>query len=321
MNNQLIDEAADRLSRRHSPATPITSDLRVSFEFFPPATAAGSKNLEASATALAGFNPSFVSVTYGAGGSSQDTTFAALDQLSSIPDLPVAGHLTCVSACRDTIGGVIDDYQARGVKHIVALRGDAPDGIDDGCLNGVHPDGYRDAADLVAGIRARPDADDIEISVGAYPEVHPKAASAKADMDSLKRKIDAGADRALTQFFFNADVFLRFLDDARAAGITAPIVPGIMPVTNFAGICRFSKRCGTEVPTWMHQLFDGLDDTPDIRDLVAATVAAEQCKRLVEHGVRDFHFYTMNKPNLTAATCRILGLSPTTVASAEAKAS
>ena len=322
MTNDLINEAAQRLSRRTSAATPITSDLRVSFEFFPPASSAGSANLAASAEALAAFDPTFVSVTYGAGGSSQDTTFAALDQLSEIPGLPVAGHLTCVSACRNTIGDVIDSYRSRGLKHIVALRGDAPENANDGCVDGVHPDGYCDAADLVAGIRSRPDADEIEISVGAYPEVHPKAASAEADMDSLKRKIDAGADRAITQFFFDADVFLRFLDDARAAGITAPIVPGIMPVTNFAGICRFSERCGTTVPTWMHDLFNGLDDTPEIRELVAATVAAEQCKRLVEHGVRDFHFYTMNKPNLTAATCRILGISPAAPASSpEVKAS
>jgi len=321
MTDQLINEAADRLSRRSSAATPITSDLRVSFEFFPPTTPAGSKNLANSAQALAAFDPTFVSVTYGAGGSSQDTTFAALDQLSEIPGLAVAGHLTCVSACRDTIGDVIDSYRSRGLEHIVALRGDAPDEANDGCIDGVHPNGYCDAADLVAGIRSRPDADEIEISVGAYPEVHPKAASAKADMDSLKRKIDAGADRAITQFFFDADVFLRFLDDARTAGITVPIVPGIMPVTNFAGICRFSERCGTTVPTWMHELFNGLDDTPEIRELVAATVAAEQCKRLVEHGVRDFHFYTMNKPNLTAATCRILGISPTEATTVEAKAS
>lgn len=321
MNDSLIKEAAERLSRRTSAATPIASELRVSFEFFPPASPAGSKNLETSATVLAPFDPTFVSVTYGAGGSGQDTTFAALDQLTAIPGLPVAGHLTCVSACRDTIGGVIDSYRKRGLKHIVALRGDAPDHDVDGCVNGVHPNGYTDAADLVAGIRSRPDADDIEISVGAYPEVHPKAASAKADMDSLKRKIDAGADRAITQFFFDSDLFLRFLDDARAAGITAPIVPGIMPVTNFAGICRFSERCGTTVPEWMHGLFDGLDESPEIRELVAATVAAEQCKRLMEHGVRDLHFYTMNKPNLTAATCRILGITPAPSAISQTRAS
>lgn len=321
MTDQLIEEAAERLHRRTGSATLIATDLRASFEFFPPATPVGSKTLEASAAVLAPFDPTFVSVTYGAGGSSQDKTFAALDQLSAIPGLPVAGHLTCVSASRDTIDGVIDSYRTNGLKHIVALRGDAPADEIDGCADGVHPNGYSDAAELVAGIRSRADADEIEISVGAYPEVHPKAASAKADMDNLKRKIDAGADRAITQFFFDADVFLRFLEEARAAGITAPIVPGIMPVTNFAGICRFSERCGTTVPSWMHDLFDGLDEAPQIRELVAATVAAEQCKRLVEHGVHDFHFYTMNKSNLTAATCRILGISPAPATTAEVKAS
>ena len=174
MTNDLINEAAQRLSRRTSAATPITSDLRVSFEFFPPASSAGSATLAASAEALAAFDPTFVSVTYGAGGSSQDTTFAALDQLSEIPGLPVAGHLTCVSACRNTIGDVIDSYRSRGLKHIVALRGDAPENANDGCVDGVHPDGYCDAADLVAGIRSRPDADEIEISVGAYPRSTPR---------------------------------------------------------------------------------------------------------------------------------------------------
>ncbi len=321
MTDRLIDEAAERLDRRIGTATPITDDLRVSFEFFPPATPAGSQTLEESIAALAPFDPTFVSVTYGAGGSSQDRTFAALDQLKAVRGLPVAGHLTCVSAARSTIDGVVDNYREKGVSHIVALRGDAPANTDDGPVDGVHPDGYRDATELVAGIRRRLDADEIEISVGAYPEGHPKAASASADMDNLKRKIDAGADRALTQFFFDADVFLRFLDGARKAGITAPIVPGIMPVTNFAAICRFSDRCGTTVPAWMHELFDGLDEAPEIRELVAATVAAEQCKRLVEHGVRDFHFYTMNKPNLTAATCRILGISPRPSTLAEVRAS
>ena len=243
------------------------------------------------------------------------------DMLAGSTSLPVAGHLTCVAADKDCIDSVVDGYLARGVDRIVALRGDAPaDAV--GCdSDGSHPDGYRDAADLVAGIRRRPDADKIDISVAAYPEVHPKAQSAKADMDNLKRKLDAGADRALTQFFFDTEVFLRFLDDARTAGITAPIVPGIMPVTNFAGICRFSERCGTKVPTWMHDLFADLDEAPEVRELVAATVAAEQCKLLIEHGVRDFHFYTMNKPNLIAATCRILGVQPSKSAQSETKAS
>ena len=310
MTDIMITRAAERLGRRSSPSNPATSELRVSFEFFPPATPAGSAALEASAAALSPFDPTFVSVTYGAGGSNQDKTFDALDHLRTVPDLTVAGHLTCVSANKQTIDGVIDTYRQKGVRHIVALRGDAPEQDVDGHLDGIHPDGYASAADLVAGIRSRPDADDIEISVGAYPEVHPKATSAAADMDNLKRKLDAGADRAITQFFFDAETYLRFVDRARSAGITATIVPGIMPVTDFAGICRFSERCGTTVPDWMHDLFAGLDEAPEVRELVAATVAAEQCKLLVEHGVRDFHFYTMNKANLTAATCRILGLTP-----------
>ena len=225
---------------------------------------------------------------------------------------------------KSCVDAVIDDYMARGVNRIVALRGDAPADATGCGADGSHPSGYRGAADLVAAIRRRPDAADIDISVAAYPEVHPKAQSAQADMDNLKRKIDAGADRALTQFFFDTNAFLRFLDDARSAGITAPIVPGVMPVTNFAGICRFSERCGTLVPEWMHDLFADLDDAPEVRELVAATVAAEQCKLLIEHGVRDFHFYTMNKPNLIAATCRILGLtqmSGNTSTKSETKAS
>jgi len=321
MTDSLIEQAAERLHRRSGPATPISPDLRVSFEFFPPATPAGSATLETSAATLAPFDPTFVSVTYGAGGSSQDRTFAALDQLTAIHDLPVAGHLTCVSASKHTIDEVIDTYRDKGVNNIVALRGDVPAEVKERPVGGVHPNGYETAADLVAGVRDRADSDEIDISVAAYPEVHPKATSASADMDNLKRKIDAGANRAITQFFFDADVYLRFLERARAAGINAPIVPGIMPVTSFAGICRFSKACGTTVPTWMHELFAGLDDASEIRELVAATVAAEQCKRLVEHGVRDFHFYTMNKPNLTAATCRILGVTPNIAATSQTKAS
>jgi methylenetetrahydrofolate reductase (NADPH) len=311
MTDSLTEVAAERLERHDPAATPIRSEVRVSFEFFPPATAAGTAALTASAQQLAAFSPSFVSVTYGAGGSSQEKTFAAVDLLASSASLDVAGHLTCVAANKNTVDKVVDDYRAKGINRIVALRGDAPPEAEGCAEDGHHPDGYSDAADLVAAIRNRADADEIDISVGAYPEVHPKAMSAAADLDSLKRKIDAGADRAITQFFFESDVFLRFLENARAAGITAPIVPGIMPITNFAGICRFSKQCGATVPAWMHDLFAGLDDAPQVRELVAATVAAEQCKRLMQHGVHDFHFYTMNKPNLTAATCRILGVAPT----------
>lgn len=309
MTDDLITGAAERLDRREPVATPIRRELNVSFEFFPPATPTGERALESSAAQLAAFAPHFVSVTYGAGGSSQDKTIAALARVIETTGVPVAGHLTCVAASKQAIHDVIDVYKAIGVTRIVALRGDAPDdavGCDD---NGTHPNGYRTAAELVAGIRSRRDGADFDISVAAYPEVHPKASSERADLDNLKAKIEAGADRAITQFFFDADVFLRFRDLAVSAGIDAPIVPGIMPITSFTGVRRFSQRCGTEVPEWMHELFDGLDDAPEIRDLVAATVAAEQCKRLAEHGVNDFHFYTMNKPNLTAATCRILGVT------------
>jgi len=316
-------ETADRLARRPWPATPLRPGIAVSFEFFPPATPAGEANLASCAAQLAPLDPTFVSVTYGAGGTTQDRTHHAVQRLVAETDLPVAGHLTCVGATRAHTASVIDDYIATGVRHIVALRGDVPDGADcrpDGSVDG----GYRSAVELVAGIRSHVDgtqAKDMQISVGAYPEVHPKAASAQADLDNLKAKLDAGADRALTQFFFDTDAFLRFLDRARSAGITAPIVPGIMPVTNFTNICKFSARCGTTIPDWMHELFAGLDDAPEVHQMIAATVAAEQCRRLAEHGVNEFHFYTMNKPELTAATCRILGVTPTTVGSREAQAS
>ena len=227
MSDTLIDGAAERLERRTSPTTSIRKDLSVSFEFFPPATPAGFETLEASAQQLAPFSPSFVSVTYGAGGSSQEKTFAALDMLAANESLDVAGHLTCVAADKRSVDAVIDGYLDRGVNRIVALRGDAPADAEGCGEDGRHPNGYCDAAELVAAIRSRPDADEIDVSVAAYPEVHPKAESPASDMDNLKRKIDAGADRALTQFFFDTDVFLRFLENARAAGITAPIVPGI----------------------------------------------------------------------------------------------
>lgn len=301
-----IEEAGERLARRPWPTTPIRSGIEVSFEFFPPATDAGAATLARCADELAPLGPNFVSVTYGAGGTTQDRTHQAVSRLARETELNVAGHLTCVGATKDQVGEVIDDYVSAGVSHIVALRGDAPEGQTDGTVSG----GYVDAADLVAGIRSRHDADGIEISVGAYPETHPKAASPEADLENLKKKLDAGADRAITQFFFDTDVFLRFLERARSAGITAPIIPGIMPVTNFSNIARFSSRCGTEIPDWMHDLFAGLDDAPEVHQLVSATLAAEQCRRLAEHGVTNFHFYTMNKPELTAATCRILGVKP-----------
>jgi methylenetetrahydrofolate reductase (NADPH) len=298
-------EVVDRLARRPWPTTPIRSGLEVSFEFFPPANSDGTAALGRCVETLAPLSPSFVSVTYGAGGTTQDRTQAAVELLAAVPGLAVAGHLTCVGATKREVGDVIDSYLAAGVRHIVALRGDAPAGA-----KGTVDDGYATALELVDGIRrhAERTGTEIDVSVAAYPEVHPRATSAQADLDHLKAKIDAGATRAITQFFFDTDAFLRFLDRARSAGITVPIVPGVMPVTSYANIRRFSERCGTTIPTWMHDLFVGLDDMPDVQQLVAATVAAEQCRRLTEHGVRQLHFYTMNKPELTAATCRILGV-------------
>jgi len=294
----------------------------VSFEFFPPATSAGFNALATSATSLAAFDPSFTSVTYGAGGSTQDKTFNAIDLLRTTnANLTIAGHLTCVAASKRDVDTVIDRFASAGVERIVALRGDTPENAPGCAPDGTHPDGYRSAVELVAGIRNRPDGGRYDISVGAYPEVHPKASSPSADIDNLKRKLDAGADRAITQFFFDAETFARFRGRARRAGITAPIVPGIMPITNFAAVCRFSERCGTSVPRWLHKMFDELDDAPEVRELVAATLAAELCKKLMEYGVTEFHFYTMNKPNLTAATCRSLGLRPRETCTASAAAS
>jgi len=215
-----------------------------------------------------------------------------------------AAHLTCVGASRAEVDEVARRYYDAGIRHIVALRGDVPDG-DAGYT--PHPDGYAYAADLVAGLKRIAD---FEISVAAYPEIHPDALSSQADLDNLKRKVDAGADRAITQYFFDVDTYRRFLDRARAAGITVPIVPGILPVTNFAQVVRFSAQCGTAVPAWMAHLFEGLDEDPETRKLVAATVAAEQCRLLQSAGVSDFHFYTLNRADLVFAICHILGLRP-----------
>lgn len=300
-----LDETAGRLDRRPwPPFTPLRADLDLSFELFPPATPAGMDTVQACVDQLAGLSPRFVSVTYGAGGSTQDRTFTSLDTILRDTSVPAAAHLTCVGKSRADVDAIVDRYVEMGVSRIVALRGDPPEGETDG----RHVDGYQSAADLVAGIRRRCD---LDISVAAYPEVHPRAASAQADMDNLKRKLDAGATQALTQFFFDADDFLRFFERARAAGITAPIVPGIMPITNFTKVSGIAGRCGTSLPEWLCELFDGLDELPDVRELVAATVAAEQCRRLLENGIRSFHFYTMNKPQLTGAVCRILGVRPT----------
>ncbi|MCU0634618.1 MAG: methylenetetrahydrofolate reductase [NAD(P)H] [Gemmatimonadaceae bacterium] len=284
---------------------PFHRPLSVSFEFFPPKTAEMEEQLWRSVLRLAPLAPTFVSVTYGAGGSTRERTHATVKRIVDETPLKPAAHLTCVAATREEILDVAQSYWDAGVRHLVALRGDPPSGV--GTAYTPHPGGFAYAADLVEGLRAR---FDFEISVAAYPETHPHATSAADDLDNLKRKVDAGATRAITQFFFENGTFLRFLEKARAAGITIPIVPGIMPVTNFAQACRFAGMCGASVPTSMARHFDGLDDDPDTRKLVAATLAAEQCAKLVDHGITDFHFYTLNRADLAYAICHILGLRP-----------
>ncbi len=281
----------------------LPGDISVSFEFFPPKTEKMEEQLWSAITELAPLAPSFVSVTYGAGGSTRERTHATVARLIRETALVPAAHLTCVGASKAEIAEVVDQYWDAGVRHIVALRGDPPP--EAGGRFTPHPDGYANAAELVAGLRAR---HDFDISVAAYPEVHPEAVSAEADLDNLKRKLDAGASRAITQFFFSTDAYFRFLDKALAAGITAPILPGIMPVTSFAAIRRMSAN--TEIPGWMEALFEGLDDRPGPRALVAATVAADMCRRLYAGGVRDFHFYTLNRAEQAYAICHLLGLRP-----------
>lgn len=281
----------------------LPGDIAVSFEFFPPKTEAMDAQLWEAITQLAPLDPAFVSVTYGAGGSTRERTHATVARLVRETALVPAAHLTCVGASRAEIDEIADRYWDVGVRHIVALRGDPPPQA--GGRFVPHPDGYTGAADLVAGLRRR---HDFDISVAAYPEVHPEAASAEADIDNLKRKIDAGAARAITQFFFSTDAYFRFLDKALAAGISVPILPGIMPVTSFAGIRRMSGN--TTIPDWLEAMFAGLDDRPGPRALVAAVAAADLCRRLYAGGVRDFHFYTLNRADQAFAVCQLLGVRP-----------
>ena len=282
----------------------LRGDIEVSFEFFPPKTAKMEAALWDSIGRLSPLAPRFVSVTYGAGGSTRERTHATVVRIRKETDLTPAAHLTCVGASRSEVLDVAEHYWQAGVRHIVALRGDPPEGQG---AYAPHPDGFAYAADLVAGLRKL---HDFEISVAAYPETHPHSTSADADLDNLKRKIDAGASRAITQFFFDPAVYFRFMERVRAAGITVPVVPGILPVTNFAQVKKFSAMCGAAVPDWLASLFEGLDEDPDTRRLVAATVAAEQCRALYDGGVREFHFYTLNRADLTYAICHILGLRP-----------
>lgn len=285
---------------------------KLSFEFFPPKTDALETQLWACVRRLEPLGPRFVSVTYGAGGSTQERTHATVVRILRETTLVPAAHLTCVAATRAQVDEVARMYFEAGVRHIVALRGDPPAGS---TSYAPHPGGYPYAADLVAGLKRIAD---FEISVAAYPETHPAAASPLADLDNLKRKIDAGAARAITQYFFDTETYLRFLDLALAAGIRVPIVPGILPVTNFAQVKKFSAMCGASVPAWLARMFDGLDDDPETRRMVAATVAAEQVRLLQANGIDEFHFYTLNRPDLVFAIAHILGVRPVTPPSRQA---
>jgi methylenetetrahydrofolate reductase (NADPH) len=275
----------------------------LSFEFFPPRTEALETQLWACIRRLETLRPRFVSVTYGAGGTTQARTHATVARLVSDTALTPAAHLTCVGATRAEVDAVARQYWQSGVRHIVALRGDPPPGS----AYVPHPGGYAYAEDLVAGLKR---VADFEISVAAYPETHPTATNPGADLDNLKRKLDAGASRAITQYFFDPRVYLDFLDRCLAAGITAPIVPGIMPVSNFAQAAKFSAMCGASIPDWLARMFDGTEDDPETRRMVAAVVAAELVRLLQANGVDEFHFYTLNRADLTYAISHILGVRP-----------
>ncbi|HRD47472.1 MAG TPA: methylenetetrahydrofolate reductase [NAD(P)H] [Caulobacter sp.] len=289
--------------------------LGISFEFFPPKTPEMEESLWAAIRRLEPLAPDFVSVTYGAGGSTRERTHRTVRRIIEETALKPAAHLTCVEASREEVDEVIREYWAAGVRHVVALRGDPPTG-----LGGVYvprEDGYANATELTAAItRIAP----FEVLVGVYPEKHPESPSLEHDIDVLKAKVDAGATRAISQFFFDIDAFLRFVDRVRAVGITIPISPGIMPVSNYKGLVKMAAACGATLPSWLGNLFDGLDGDPDTRRLIACSIAAEMCAKLEEQGFTDFHFYTLNRADLVYAICRVLGVRQTPTAPKEAAA-
>jgi methylenetetrahydrofolate reductase (NADPH) len=291
--------AFESLSRHQPLFAEARGDIQVSFEFFPPKTDKMEQSLWESIKTLEPLHPRFVSVTYGAGGSTRDRTHATIERILRETRLTPAAHLTCVGASRAEIDAIARDYWELGVRHIVALRGDPSE---PGSKFQPHPDGYRDA-----GLRT---VAPFDISVAAYPEIHPDSSSRAFDIENLKRKVDAGASRAISQFFFSADCFFRFRDEAAAAGIAVEIVPGILPVSNVATTRRFAQSCGASIPQWLDELFEGLDDLPAARQLIAATVAAELCGQLYAGGVRCFHFYTLNRAELTYAISHLLGVRP-----------
>lgn len=294
--------AMDQLSRHLPLFAEARGDIAVSFEFFPPKSEKMADTLWDSIQTLAPLEPRFVSVTYGAGGSTRERTHATVKRILDETDLTPAAHLTCVGASKGEVDDIARAYWDSGVRHIVALRGDP---TESGLKYRPHPEGYRDATELVAGLkRVAP----FDISVAAYPECHPDSSSRAFDLENLKRKIDAGADRAITQFFFSADSYFRFQDEAAAAGIDVEIVPGILPVSNVAQTRKFAGICGAAIPAWLDALFEGLDDLPDARKLIAATVAAELAGQLYAGGVRHLHFYTLNRAELSYAICHLLGV-------------
>jgi methylenetetrahydrofolate reductase (NADPH) len=284
----------------------VTAHVDVSFEFFPPRTEKMQDTLWASIRRLAPLKPAFMSVTYGAGGSTRERTHETVTAIQAETGIPAAAHLTCVAATREEVDTVARAYWDAGIRRIVALRGDPPEGIGEAYV--PHPGGYAFAADLVAGLKK---VADFDISVACYPETHPEAASPQADIDNLKRKIDAGANRAISQYFFNIDDWRRFRDRVAAAGISIPVIPGVIPVTNFTQVAKFSRMCGASVPKWLEERFAGLDDDPETRKLVAATTAAEMVEQLQADGSDSFHFYTLNRADLTFAICHVLGVRPT----------
>ncbi len=285
----------------------------VSFEFFPPKTDKMEAKLWESVARLSPMTPRFVSVTYGAGGSTRDRTQKTVAKIAQDTALSPAAHLTCVGATKEEVLEVAADFWKAGVRHLVALRGDPPEGM--GAKFEQHPGGFRDSVDLIAGVREYngvPEAR-FEISVSCYPERHPDSQGWDEDIAFLKAKQDAGADRAITQFFFEPDTYLRFLDRARAGGVTMPIVPGIMLQPNFNGLKRIAGLCQANLPDWLHELYEGTEDDPETRELITANVAVELCHNLSEQGVEEFHFYTLNRANLALSTCRLLGLKPKAV--------
>ena len=294
--------AFERLSHHLPLFAEARGDIQVSFEFFPPKTEGMAETLWSSIQTLAPLHPRFVSVTYGAGGSTRERTHATVERILQETSLTPAAHLTCVGATREEVDEVAREYWDLGVRNIVALRGDSPE---PNASFAPHPGGYENAADLVAGLKAIAPFD---ISIAAYPEIHPDSGTRQADLDNLKRKVDAGADRAITQFFFSPDCFLRFQDEVAAAGMDIEVVPGILPVSNVATTRRFAQTCGAAIPAWLDELFEGLDDLPAARQLIAATVAAELAGQLYAGGVRHFHFYTLNRAELSYAICHLLGV-------------